>query len=106
MRHFILTSDLSFVCFKCGSLDKSFQKTYMCAKSWGGTNQRERVCQHFLFIGACTRYTLIYTQLINVRDGKSVSKVAKTVKEACILIEVGSEYVTEIGGLKIFRKRK
>jgi len=29
-----------------------------------------------------------------------------TVKDACKLIEVGFEYVTEISGTKIFRKRK
>jgi len=31
---------------------------------------------------------------------------AKTVEEACKLIEVGFEYVTDIEGVKIFRKRK
>jgi len=33
-------------------------------------------------------------------------KTAKTVEEACKLVEVGFEYVTEIDGVKIFRKRK
>ena len=33
-------------------------------------------------------------------------KTAKTVEEACKLIEVGFEYVCEINGVKIFRKRK
>lgn len=32
--------------------------------------------------------------------------VAKTVEETCKLVEVGFEYVTEINGAKIFRKRK
>ena len=49
--------------------------------------------------------TLMYTQLVNVRDDEFVSRVAKTVKEACMLIEAGFEYVTEIDRLKIFRKR-
>ena len=31
---------------------------------------------------------------------------AKTVEEACKLVAVGFEYVTEIDGVKIFRKRK
>ena len=35
-----------------------------------------------------------------------ISKVAKTEKEICSLIEAGFEYVTEIQGAKIFRKRK
>lgn len=43
---------------------------------------------------------------INVRDDEFVSKVAKTVKESCMLIEAGFEYVTEMDRLKIFRKRK
>jgi len=33
-------------------------------------------------------------------------RTAKTVEEACRLFEVGFEYVTEIDGVKIFRKRK
>ena len=33
-------------------------------------------------------------------------KVAETVKEACALVEAGFEYVTEMNGAKIFRKRK
>ena len=33
-------------------------------------------------------------------------KVAKTVDEACKLVEVGFEYVTSIEGVQIFRKRK
>jgi hypothetical protein len=35
-----------------------------------------------------------------------ISKVAKTEKEVCSLIEAGFEYVTEFEGAKIFRKRK
>jgi hypothetical protein len=35
-----------------------------------------------------------------------ISKVAKTEKDICILIEAGFEYVTEFEGSKIFRKRK
>jgi integrase len=50
--------------------------------------------------------TLMYTQLIDVHDDEYVSKVAGNVKEACQLVEAGFEYVTEIDGLKIFRKRK
>ncbi|MEM1589913.1 MAG: hypothetical protein QW175_05800 [Candidatus Bathyarchaeia archaeon] len=33
-------------------------------------------------------------------------RTAKMVEEACRLFEVGFEYVTEIDGVKIFRKRK
>ncbi|MEM2263430.1 MAG: hypothetical protein QW160_04330 [Candidatus Bathyarchaeia archaeon] len=41
----------------------------------------------------------------NVNDEFHV-RTAKTVEEACRLIEVGFEYVTEIDGIKILRKRK
>jgi len=33
-------------------------------------------------------------------------KTAKTVEEACKMVEVGFEYVTIIDGVQIFRKRK
>ena len=52
--------------------------------------------------------TLRYTQLIQTTDDDFITKVAKTVEEACNLIEAGYEYVTEFQdlGVKIFRKRK
>jgi hypothetical protein len=33
-------------------------------------------------------------------------KVAETLQEACKLLEVGFEYVTDLNGAKLFRKRK
>jgi hypothetical protein len=50
--------------------------------------------------------TLKYTQLINFESDDFVCKVAKTLKEASQLIEAGFEYVTEMEGFKLFRKRK
>ena len=50
--------------------------------------------------------TLKYTQLVDFKDDEYVSKVAKTVEEACQLVEAGFEYVCEMDGVKIFRKRK
>jgi hypothetical protein len=46
--------------------------------------------------------------LLEVEDDEFISKVAKTVGEACALVEAGYEYVTEFKeeGIKIFRKRK
>lgn len=52
------------------------------------------------------RNTLIYTQLVDFQDDDYVSRVAKTVKEACQLVEAGFEYVCEMDDVKIFRKRK
>jgi hypothetical protein len=33
-------------------------------------------------------------------------KTASTLEEACKLLEVGFEYVTDMDGVKLFRKRK
>jgi integrase len=49
---------------------------------------------------------MIYTQLLNFPSEDYSSAVAKTVKEACQLIESGFDYVTELDGFKLFRKRK
>jgi integrase len=51
--------------------------------------------------------TLIYTQLLQFeRDDNYTCKVAQNVEQATELIESGFEYVTEMDGLKLFRKRK
>ncbi len=50
--------------------------------------------------------TLIYTQLVTFQDDDFICKTAENVKEAKELIEAGFEYVTEMDGLKLFRKRK
>ena len=50
--------------------------------------------------------TLIYTQLVSFKDNEYVCKVAKTLEEATQLIEAGYEYVTDMNGYKLFRKRK
>jgi integrase len=51
--------------------------------------------------------TLIYTQLINNEgDDEYICKAAKTIEQAAELIEAGFEYVCEIDGVKLFRKRK
>lgn len=50
--------------------------------------------------------TLIYTHLVSFAEDEWVCKAAKTVDEAQELIESGFEYVTEMDGVKLFRKRK
>lgn len=50
--------------------------------------------------------TLVYTHLINFDREDYVCKTAKNLQEATVLIEAGFEYVTEMDGVKIFRKRK
>lgn len=53
--------------------------------------------------------TLLYVQLEEALfqgEQDYISKVARTEKEICSLIEAGFEYVTEFEGAKIFKKRK
>jgi len=51
--------------------------------------------------------TLIYTQLLQFeKDDDYTCKVAQNVEQATQLIENGFEYVTEIDGTRLFRKRK
>ena len=50
--------------------------------------------------------TLVYIQLVDFEEDDYVAKVAESVEEACQLVEAGFEYVTEIEGVRIFRKRK
>jgi integrase len=53
------------------------------------------------------RTTLRYTQLLETLENDEYHcKTANTVKEATQLIENGFEYITEIDGIKLFRKRK
>jgi len=50
--------------------------------------------------------TMVYTHLINFDNDSFVCKVAKTVEEATQLIESGFEFVVDVEGEKLFRKRK
>jgi len=51
--------------------------------------------------------TLIYTQLLQFeQDDSYTCKIANNIKDATDLIENGFEYITEIDGYKMFRKRK
>ena len=50
--------------------------------------------------------TEIYIHLINYNDDEWTCKTASNVTEATQLIEAGFEYVTEMDGLKLFKKRK
>lgn len=50
--------------------------------------------------------TEIYTHLIEFENDEYHSATAKTIEEAKQLIETGFEYVTDMDGIKLFRKRK
>ena len=50
--------------------------------------------------------TLIYTHLIDTEGDDYVSKVAWNLEETCKLVEAGFDFVCEMDGAKIFRKRQ
>ncbi|MCD6445808.1 site-specific integrase, partial [Candidatus Bathyarchaeota archaeon] len=50
--------------------------------------------------------TLIYTQLVNFEKDEYYSAAAHNIEEAKQLIESGFEYVCDMEGVKLFRKRK
>jgi hypothetical protein len=50
--------------------------------------------------------TLVYTHLVDFGGDEYVCKIAKTVDDAKNLVEDGFDYVTDIEGMKLFRKRK
>jgi len=51
-------------------------------------------------------YINIEQAIFNETDEEFHVKVAGTLDEACKLLEVGFEYVTDMDGKKLFRKRK
>ena len=53
--------------------------------------------------------TLIYTHLVKnlgQEEDEYISKVARNVEEVRSLVEAGFEYLCEVDGFKVFRKRK
>jgi integrase len=50
--------------------------------------------------------TLVYTHLVEFHNDEFVCKTARTVDEARALVENGFDYVSEIDGVQLFRKRK
>jgi integrase len=50
--------------------------------------------------------TLVYTHLVNFESDDFVCKIADTVDEAKIFVENGFDYVCDVDGHKMFRKRK
>lgn len=51
-------------------------------------------------------YINVEQAIFQVTDDEYQVKVAHNLKEACTLIEAGFEYVTDMEGAKIFRRRK
>ena len=50
--------------------------------------------------------TLVYTQLVDFKAEECTSATANTIEQAQRLIQEGYEHITDINGVKPFRKRK
>lgn len=50
--------------------------------------------------------TLVYTHLVDFGSDEFVCKVARNVDDAKQLVESGFDYVTDVDGMKLFRKRR
>lgn len=50
--------------------------------------------------------TLLYTQLITFEEEEFHSATAETVNDVKQLVEAGFEYVCDVGGVRMLRKRK
>jgi hypothetical protein len=93
---------------------KGYYAHFHTLRHWKATmlyHQTKDVIYVMRFLGHKNiKNTLLYIQLVEVLfkevNDQYTVKVANNVKEAAELIEVGFEYVTEMEGLKLFRKRK
>ncbi len=79
-------------------------------RHWKGTTEYHRtkdiVHVSCLLGHKSIQNTLRYIQLQTAEDDNFTCKTAKSVAEASNLIEAGFDYVTELDGVKLFRKRK
>jgi len=90
------------------------QISFHTFRHWKGTMEYHKT-KDILHVKELLGHKNIQNTLIYITIDKAIFqntteefhvKTAKTVEEACKLIEVGFEYVCEINGVKIFRKRK
>jgi len=85
--------------------------TFHTLRHWKATMEYHRtkdILYVMKFLGHKNiKNTLIYTQLIEFETMDQYHvRVAKTIEEACEFVKSGFEFVTEMDGAKIFRKRK
>ena len=97
------------IAFKLGN-HRILKITFKTFRHWKATTEYNKT-KDILYVMQVLGHkniknTLRYTQLVNFAQDEYVCKVATTVKQASELIEVGYEYVCEIEGAKLFRKRK
>ena len=87
--------------------------SFKTMRTWKGTMEYHRT-KDILYVMSVLGHkniknTLLYVQLEEALfqgESEYISKVAKTEKDVCALVEAGFEFVTDFQGAKIFRKRK
>jgi integrase len=96
--------------FKLGN-PRLHKITFHTLRHWKATTEYHRT-KDILYVMKLLGHrniknTLIYTQLIKQEENEEyISKVATTIEEGRNLIEAGFQYVCEIQGAKLFKKRK
>jgi len=97
------------IAYKTGN-PRLLQITFKTLRHWKATMEYHRTKDILHVMGVLghkrIQNTLKYTQLVDVDEDEYVSRVAKTTVEACTLVDAGFEFVCDIQGDKIFRKRK
>jgi len=86
------------------------QITFHTLRHWKATMEYHRT-RDILYVKQLLGHksienTMLYTQLISFESDEYSSAVAKSLDEARKLVEGGFEYVTDMDGHKLFRKRK
>jgi len=83
---------------------------YRSFRHWKATNEYRKTKDilHVKWLLGHKRIenTLVYTNLVPLGKSQYVCRVAHTLEEATVLIEEGFEFVTEMDGVKLFRKSK
>lgn len=88
--------------------------TFRTLRHWKGTTEYHKT-KDILHVKRLLGHksiqnTMVYINLeatiFPVSSDEFTVRVAKTLDEACKLVEVGFDYVTTMDGCKIFRKRK
>jgi integrase len=84
--------------------------TFVTLRHWKATMEyhRTRDILHVMRIlgHKNIKNTLVYTHLVDLKDEEYISKAAWTLEEARRLVEAGFEYVCEVEGARLFRKRR
>jgi integrase len=84
--------------------------SFHCIRHWYATTEYHKTKNILHVMQALghknIKNTMIYTHLVGFEGDEYNSATAETVEEASKLVEAGFEYICEISGVQLFRKRK